>query len=88
MVSTDVIDFAPVSETEVKAVSPSPPPSLPPSLPAPVPEALPSAAPSGLEEPQPVPSIPNKLPSEGKNYAFFIALFKIDYPTAVWMGDT
>ncbi|XP_051755364.1 GRB10-interacting GYF protein 1 isoform X1 [Ctenopharyngodon idella] len=60
----DVIDSAPVSETEVKPVSPSPPPPLPPSLPAPVLEAVPSAAPSGLEEPQLVPSIPNKLPSE------------------------
>ncbi|XP_067257870.1 GRB10-interacting GYF protein 1 isoform X3 [Chanodichthys erythropterus] len=60
----DVIDSAPVSEIEVKPVSPSPPPPLPPSLPAPVLEAVPSAAPSGLEEPHLVPSIPNKLPSE------------------------
>ncbi|KAL1271671.1 hypothetical protein QQF64_030687 [Cirrhinus molitorella] len=60
----DVIDSAPVSETEVKPVSPSPPPSLPPTLPTSVPEPVPSAAPSGLEEPQPPPSIPNKLPSE------------------------
>ncbi|KTF74662.1 hypothetical protein cypCar_00040870 [Cyprinus carpio] len=60
----DVIDSAPVSETEVKPVSPSPPSPLPQSLPAPVSEAVPSAAPSGPEEPQPAPSIPNKLPSE------------------------
>lgn len=72
---TDVIDSVPVSEIEVKPVSPSPPPPLPPSLPAPVLEAVPSAAPSGLEEPQLVPSIPNKLPSEGKDFfIFFIAL--------------
>ncbi|XP_026072609.1 GRB10-interacting GYF protein 1-like isoform X2 [Carassius auratus] len=64
----DVTDSAPVSETEVKPGSPSPPPPplppVPPTLPPPVTEAVPSAAPSGLEKFQPAPSIPNKLPSE------------------------
>ncbi|XP_026072351.1 GRB10-interacting GYF protein 1-like isoform X2 [Carassius auratus] len=64
----DVTDSAPVSETEVKPDSPSPPPPplppVPPTLPPPVTEAVPSAAPSGLEKFQPAPSIPNKLPSE------------------------
>uniref|UniRef100_A0A8C1KM53 GRB10 interacting GYF protein 1a n=1 Tax=Cyprinus carpio TaxID=7962 RepID=A0A8C1KM53_CYPCA len=67
----DVTVSAPVSETEVKPVSPSPPPPpppppppLPPTLPTPVAKAVPSAVPSGLEEPQPASSIPNKLPSE------------------------
>lgn len=64
---TDMMNSALFCETEVKLMSPSPPPSIALPMSAPDTEAVLSAATCGVEEPHPTPSIPNKLPTEGKD---------------------
>lgn len=59
--------------------------SLPPSSPsmsliAPQAEPVPAAAPTCLEDPQPAPAMPSKMPSEGNvNNSILILTFKIRY---------
>lgn len=59
----DETDSAAVCEVDVKSLPPSSPPSM--SLIAPLAEPVPAAAPTCLEDPQPAPAMPIKMPSEG-----------------------
>lgn len=74
----DETDHAAVCEVEVKSLPPSSPSSV--SLIAPQAEPVPAAAPTCLKDPQPAPTMPNKMPIEGRKCIVLHVFPHVMYP--------